>query len=102
MESFAEAFPGLYKNTEEVIEEDTIEVINLWYSSESIFRIYKIVRNYLNENYGIDSMILIELIKANKLDMEDMLFKIPYLHSGYISVLLEDRKLENVREDSIN
>jgi len=68
----------------QIIEE---EVFYLWDTSECIFRIYKIAINYLKEYHQLDTMIIIELIKANSAPMEKTLHDIPYLHSAYVEVI---------------
>lgn len=55
---------------------------------------------YLNENYNIDSSILLTLIQEEKLPVVKTLHDIPYIHSGYVSTLIEQRKIDNVREDT--
>jgi hypothetical protein len=74
---------------EEIVLEPIVEeeVFYLWDTSECIFRIYKIVINYLKEYYQLDTSILIELIKANSAPMEKTLHDIPYLHSSYVEVM---------------
>jgi hypothetical protein len=97
--SLLAAFPGLTQDTTEVAEEIHEEdVFYLWDTKEVIFKIYKIARNYLSEYYALDSAILIELIKENKVSMESALSEIPYIHSGYLNIILEEK--ENGRTDT--
>lgn len=95
--SFADAFPGLFsEEIEEEIEQiDLNDIHYLWTSSETIFKIYKIAKNYLGEHYSLDSNVIIELSKAYKEDIIKTLEYIPYIHSGYIKIILEHRELEN-------
>lgn len=79
--------------SEEVIdttEEENEDIfLYLWYSNKEIFDIYKILRNYINnENYSMDSAILLALIKDNDLPFTKTLTNIPYIHSGYLTVIL--------------
>lgn len=78
-------------------DEDEIEVFYLWDTKQTVFKIYKIARNYLSEYYALDSAILIELIKENKVSMEETLNEIPYIHQGYLNIILEEK--ENERTD---
>jgi hypothetical protein len=59
-----------------------------------LFNIYKIIRNYLSEYYGIDSAVLLALIRDKELDVEETLYLIPFIHSGYLSIVvdIEDKK----------
>jgi len=69
--------------------------IYLWNTSIKLFKIYKVLRNYLNRDFEMDSIILLKLIETNYMDIEDSLFKISYLHSGYSSLLFEYLKAQN-------
>lgn len=94
--SFAEAFPGLFP--EEEIEEEYIihdDIFYLWDTLETTFKIYKCARNYLDYHLGLDTKVIIELTKAYNLDIIETLENIPYIHAGYIKVILEHRNLEN-------
>jgi hypothetical protein len=65
-----------------------IEIFYLWETNEQIFEVYKIIRNYLNEYYGLPQNILLELIREEQLPLKDTLFKIPFIHSGFLDVIV--------------
>ena len=68
-------------------EEDTLVYFYLWDVNKDIYSIYKLLRNFLKENYSIDSTIMLKLIEDRQMDLQATLFGIPYLHSGYISTV---------------
>lgn len=96
----AKASPGLKfaddidELPEEVIAEQE-SVLYIWDSLEPIFNLYKILRNYHSKDYEINSNILIELIKTSSIDMHMGLEYIPYIHSGYTSIIFKQRELDN-------
>ena len=97
MESFADAFPGLvFEEAEDIVTESKEEYLYLWDTLNVIFKIYKVVRNYCTEYYGLNAAVLIELAKENKVSVEEVLTKIPYIHQGYLNIILE----ENVNDNS--
>lgn len=64
-----------------------------------IFDIYTIVNNYVvNEFHSIDSSILIELIKDSDVAITHGLASIPFIHSGYLSIILP-KDISNGRSD---
>ena len=83
------AFPGLSfsEEPEDIVEPETI--VYLWETSLDIFNIYKIAKDYMSETYILDSTILVELIKEKNHSMSEILKSIPYIHSGYIKVLID-------------
>lgn len=46
--------------------------------------------------YEIDSTILVELIKAHNVDMIYTLYVIPFMHSEYVSLMLENNRESDV------
>jgi hypothetical protein len=60
----------------------------LWDSNAELFTVYGILRSYLNENYGLDSAVLLAIIKEKELPVIQTLTDIPYIHSGYLNVVL--------------
>ena len=82
------SIPGLRVEEDTAEEEtDTIVYFYLWNSNEAIYSIYKLLRNFLKENYSIDSAIMLKLIEDKEMDLQVTLFGLPYLHSGYISTV---------------
>jgi hypothetical protein len=88
VDTLVETFPGLSfaEDIGELVEE-LEEITYLWTTSECTYNIFTIVRNYLDENY----------IAA---PMTKTLHNLAYIHSGYVSILLEARKDDNGRENS--
>jgi hypothetical protein len=74
---------------EDEIEEEEIEPIYLflWETNKPVYDLYLILRNYLTEFLSVDSAILLKLIEAKGLDLEQTLTDIPYIHSGYVSII---------------
>jgi hypothetical protein len=100
--TFADDFEEESSSNEVVVQpqEEKVEYFYLWDTLEDILTTYKILRNYHDKDYHISSIVLIELIKANNLDMVRTLEYVPYIHSGYISILLEDRNTKDGNEES--
>ena len=92
VEDLSFAFPGLSVEQEEIEEEDTEICIFLFADKEPIYQIYSIARLYLDENYSLDSAILLRLIDKKDLDIEQALLDIFLMHSGYVDVILQDMK----------
>ena len=95
VKNFSESFPALKfeEEIDDVVPEED-EIFYLWNTSECTFKIYKILISYLDENYRVNAVVLIELIKANAAPMEKTLHDIPYLHSGYVSTILPTKSTE--------
>jgi len=95
MQSFAEAF-GLVLD-EEVIEEiDEEETFYLWTSNQTTFNIYKTARFYSDEKYKLDSQVIIEMAKESSANVSKILSDIIYIHSGYVNVILDNQKEEEI------
>lgn len=56
----------------------------LWNTKTDVFEIFNILRGYLDENGLLDTNLLLRLIDGRKLDLEQSLMDIPYIHSGYL------------------
>lgn len=93
----ADAFPelGLEDDGVEVVDEYEDTIIYLWDINEDSYNIYIIIRNFLSENYAIDSTLMLRLIDEKKLALEQTLFNIPYIHSGYLDVILPKATTSN-------
>lgn len=74
-----------------VREEDTI-VIPLWTTHVDSFELYKTLRFYTDENYNLDSLILLKLIEEKNLPASKILFEIPFIHSGYLDSTIPKSK----------
>jgi hypothetical protein len=97
VEDLSFAFPGL--NIEEDEIEEDIEInIFLFSDKQPIYEIYSVARLYLDENFVLNSAILLRLIDKKDLDIEQALMDIFYIHSGYVDVILQDMK--NGRESN--
>lgn len=70
---------------------EDIEDLYLWDTNEDILSIFKSVRTFLGENYEFPENILLRLIDSKKLNLEDSLDRISYIHSGYVGVLMAQR-----------
>lgn len=82
----ADSFKEENEETTEEVDED-FEVIYLWDTLKDIFDIYSIARMYLQEYYGLDSTILLALIKEKSLLPSVVLPRIAYIHSGFVSIV---------------
>lgn len=92
MDDLSFAFPGL-KIEEDVVEEEDMEIcIFLFSDKENIYNIYLIARLYLDEHFGLDSAIILRLLDKYQIDIEEGLKDIHYIHSGYVSIIIEDMK----------
>jgi hypothetical protein len=86
------AFPGL-KIEEDVVEEEDMEICIFLFSDKiEIYNIYLIARLYLDENFGLDSAIVLRLLDKKNIDIEEGLRDIFYIHSGYVGVIIQDMK----------
>lgn len=79
----------------EKAEEDEEEYFYLWEGLEKLLEIYKICKNYLSEFYGLPENILLALVKEEGLPLKESLEKIPFIHSGFISVISPTEKESN-------
>lgn len=50
-----------------------------------VYKLYETLRNYLKENYSLDTNILLALIQDKKLPITAVLEDVPYIHSGFVS-----------------
>ena len=109
MRSTVSDIPGLSfgeerEDEDETVEEEVYETFYLWDVNESLFKIYRVLCTYLKSlfisvadtsiliGYEIDSIVLIELIKAYNVDMIQALHDIPYIHSEYAALLIENSR----------
>ena len=53
----------------------------------------------MSEYYVLDSALLLELIKEYKLPLVKALTYIPYIHSGYLSIVLEENKTDGPKDN---
>ena len=96
MKSLESSFQGLKFDIEEEPEEQEENItFYLWDSLETTYKIYNIASNYLKEYYTLDTVVLIELIKAHSADMIKILHDIPYIHSGYLSIIVDPPEESN-------
>lgn len=85
----------------EVTVEESYTIFYVWDESKPLFDIYNIARSYvINEFYSLDSAILLALIKDMELPITESLNLIPYIHSGYLEIILANREKDNGRQNS--
>lgn len=65
--------------------EDIVIEIDIWETNLDIFDIYRLLQNYLGEYYQLDTNILLQLINSRKLDLEETLLLLPYIHATYVT-----------------
>jgi hypothetical protein len=70
------------------VERDEEEFFYLWETSFDIYEIFKIVKNYLDENYQPASALLLRLIDGRNLPLEDALKQFHYIRCGYINTIV--------------
>ena len=106
MDTFASAFPGLkLAATEETEEDNPEEHFYLWDINLPLFEVYQITKNYLSEYYGLDTLVIVKLIEAKNLNMVETLEKLPYIHAGYLSIVVpstSESSNENGREQNFD
>lgn len=82
---------------EDIVEEDTIEYFELWETNQSIFEIYKTVRNYTSKDYELNGCdkVITTLAKSLKIKPAKALTLIPFIHSGFVSMMIANRDLDD-------
>jgi hypothetical protein len=83
---------------DEEVEEDTEICIFLFSDKKEIYEIYGTARLYLDENLSLSPALVLRLLDKRNIDIETGLKDVFYIHSGYVSVILQDMK--NGREHS--
>lgn len=68
--------------------EDVAEYFYLWETSFDIFDIFKIAKNYFDENYQPASALLLRLIDGRNLPLEDALQQFHYIRCGYVNTIV--------------
>jgi len=66
--------------------------IYLWPCNEVVYGIYRTLNEYLSKDLEIPTNILLALIEAKNLDLEETLQAIPYIHSGFLSTINKKAK----------
>lgn len=77
---------------EDEVEEDTEVCIFLFSDKKDIYEIYNIARLYLDENLSLSPALILRLLDKRTIDIEMGLKDVFYIHSGYVSVILQDMK----------
>jgi hypothetical protein len=67
------------------------ESFYLFESNRELFNLFKTVRYYMNEYYslGTASAIILNLIEEKVLPLEESLNLLPYIQSGYLTIILD-------------
>lgn len=85
------AFPGMkFEEIEADLEEDEDLIFYLWEENLPVYECFKILRNYLDASYVIDSTLLVSLVKEEGYNLKDILTFFPYILSSYLNVILKD------------
>ncbi len=66
--------------------EDEIPLF-LWEQNNTVYEMFRLLSSYFGEGYSVDSAILLKLIEKKELDLEQTLYDIAYIRSGYIEVV---------------
>ena len=74
---------------EEINEEEYI--FYLWEENVKLWELYNLLRQYHKQYYEIDTFMLSKLIKKMKLNFLEIVEELPYLHGGFVSIMLEKK-----------
>ena len=94
-DAFASLIPGFSFDQQEELDE--IVDLVLWEDNIVLWKLYKTVRRYFIAvfagmgslvTYRMDTAVIIELAKAQELNVGEVLELLPELHSGYLSKIL--------------
>ncbi len=86
----------MFEDEDDEEDEEDIEILYLWDCLADLFDLYRICKNYItNEFYTIDSAIILAIINDKKLPVTQTLEYFPYIHSGYVSMILPTRTEDN-------
>jgi hypothetical protein len=96
-------YPGLrFADDEEEIEETMpleVEYFYLFKCNIKYHKVFKLLRNYMSEYYVLDTALLLRLIDEFELPVVKALTYIPYIHSGYLSIVLEENKTDGTKDN---
>jgi len=81
--------------SEEDAEEIEIVLFFLDKDNETIYTLFRTLSLFLLDYYAIDSTIMIELVKEQKLPIQETITHIAYIHNSYSKLLLDSRKATN-------
>lgn len=88
-DDFKAAFQSLaFEETIEEIRDEEV-YFYLWDTLEDIVSVYRTLTNYLSEYYAIDTSVLLALVKDKCMSVEKTLQLIPYIHSGYLDIIVD-------------
>jgi hypothetical protein len=70
---------------EELDEGELLEEVPLflWEQHLQVYQLYRLLFSYFGEGYSIDTAVLLALIAAKSLDLEQTLYDVSYLHAGF-------------------
>jgi hypothetical protein len=72
---------------DERIIEDDIEIFYLWDTHSDFYEVFKYLRNFLDEYNTINVPLMLKLIEARSLPLEESLEAIAIIHYGYVSTI---------------
>ncbi len=105
VEAHKQAYPGLKfaDDEEEEKKEVPIEVdyFYIFKCNRELFSIYKNLRSYFSEYYALGPAIpaLKELAKDKDVPGAKAIKLIPYIHRGYLSIVLEEDKTDGTKDN---
>jgi len=67
---------------------EDFEIFYLWETLFDYYEIFKIVKEYFDENYSPSPTILLRLIDGRNLPLEEALRNIHYIRCGYVNTIL--------------
>lgn len=70
---------------EELEEGELLEEVPLflWEQHLEVYKLYRLLFSYFGEGYSIDTAVLLALIAAKSLDLEQTLLDVSYIHAGF-------------------
>jgi hypothetical protein len=88
-DDFKAAFQSLAFEESSEMEGDEEVYFYLWENLEEVVSVYRTLTNYLSEYYAIDTAVLLALVKDKCMPVERTLQLIPYIHSGYLDIIVD-------------
>lgn len=79
------------QDVEEVIE------IEVWETNVDVFEIFRMLQHYFKEYYALDTYLLTKLVVGRKLDLEEVLMYVPYIHAAYVDKVMPVQEETNVQ-----
>jgi hypothetical protein len=95
-----EEFLRDFGDTEEIEKESEPNELYVIYLTEDcvpIFKLFRYLRPYFNENYQVPDNLFIRTIDEMKLPYLETLELFPFIHHSFANVMLEDTKKKNTK-----